>query len=363
MLTIAAKITRLAAVIAQVPFTDGLASSRTASVGTALRLMSVAIRDAVGALAGKPPVYVPAIGSPGALAAMTAPDCEPGYRKLIPPGLRFDERVAARVFLEVGMYRPITGAARIQAPLLLQVAEHDSLAPAASAKEVARRARRARLEVFPLGQLDVYVGEPFETAVASQVRFLEEVMPSPASADEPAGTAHGHARAASRTTRTRSWPTTGGSRRPPVGSHALRTRSRVATSWGSSPEPRDRDRAGRRRGPRRGRRTASHRGRDPRVARSAEVFAHRPRRAHGRRPPRGAGSRCRAHALRRAAADRARVVARHRARRAHHAREQRPGDRALQSLGFQREGQLEGRIRRADGGLEADIPMGWLRTR
>lgn len=179
VLTIAAEDHHLAAVIAQVPFTDGLASSRTASVGTALRLMSVAIRDAVGALAGKPPVYVPAIGPPGALAAMTAPDCEPGYRKLIPPGLRFDERVAARVFLEVGMYRPITGAARIQAPLLLQVAEHDSLAPAASAKEVARRARRARLEVFPLGHFDVYVGEPFETAVASQVRFLEEVMPSP----------------------------------------------------------------------------------------------------------------------------------------------------------------------------------------
>lgn len=33
-----------------------------------------------------------------------------------------------------------------------------------------------------------------------------------------------------------------------------------------------------------------------------------------------------------------------------------------ESLGFQREGRLEGRIRRADGGLEADIPMGWLRT-
>lgn len=182
VLTIGAERPDLAAVIAQVPFTDGLASSRTASLGTALRLMSVAIRDAVGALGGKPPVYVPAIGPPGSLAAMTTPDAEEGYRKLVPAGLDFDGRVAARVFLEIAAYRPISGAARIQAPLLIQVAEHDSVAPASAAKEVARRARHARLEVFPLGHFDVYVGEPFERAVASQVRFLEEVAPSRGSA-------------------------------------------------------------------------------------------------------------------------------------------------------------------------------------
>ena len=32
-----------------------------------------------------------------------------------------------------------------------------------------------------------------------------------------------------------------------------------------------------------------------------------------------------------------------------------------ESLGFVAEGRFEGRIRRADGGLEADIPMAWIR--
>jgi putative acetyltransferase len=32
-----------------------------------------------------------------------------------------------------------------------------------------------------------------------------------------------------------------------------------------------------------------------------------------------------------------------------------------ESLGFRREGRLEGRIRTDDGGTEADIPMAWLR--
>ncbi len=176
VLTLAAERPDLAAVIAQVPFTDGLASSRTASIGQALRLTGVAIRDAVDALRGRPPIYVPAIGPPGSLAAMTTPDAEPGYRALVPPGVVLDERVAARVFLEIALYRPVAGAARIQAPLLVQVAEHDSVAPASSAREVARRAPRARLEVFPLGHFDVYVGEPFEAAVASQVRFLDDVF-------------------------------------------------------------------------------------------------------------------------------------------------------------------------------------------
>ncbi len=176
VLTIGAERPDLAAVIAQVPFTDGFASSRTTSVGQALRLTSVAIRDWLGAMLGKPPVYVPAIGKPGTLAAMTTPDAEPGYRAIVPPGLSFDERVAARVFLEVAAYRPITGAARIQAPLLVQVAEHDSVAPASGAREVAKRAPRAQLEVFPLGHFEIYVGSPFETAIASQIRFLNEVL-------------------------------------------------------------------------------------------------------------------------------------------------------------------------------------------
>jgi ribosomal protein S18 acetylase RimI-like enzyme len=34
-----------------------------------------------------------------------------------------------------------------------------------------------------------------------------------------------------------------------------------------------------------------------------------------------------------------------------------------ESLGFRKEGRLEGRIRAAGGGVEADIPMAWLRPR
>jgi putative acetyltransferase len=34
-----------------------------------------------------------------------------------------------------------------------------------------------------------------------------------------------------------------------------------------------------------------------------------------------------------------------------------------ESLGFRREGRLEGRVRRQDGVVEADIPMAWVRNR
>ena len=35
--------------------------------------------------------------------------------------------------------------------------------------------------------------------------------------------------------------------------------------------------------------------------------------------------------------------------------------RLYESLGFRREGRMEGRIRTLDGGVEADIPLAWLR--
>lgn len=37
--------------------------------------------------------------------------------------------------------------------------------------------------------------------------------------------------------------------------------------------------------------------------------------------------------------------------------------RLYESLGFRQEGRLEGRIRSVNGGVEADIPMAWLRPR
>ncbi len=172
VLAVAAHDVRLAAVIAQCPFTDGLASLRCVPPATSARLTLAALRDQLGALRGAPPYYIPAVGPPGSLAAMTAPDAEPGMRSIVPPGSSWENRVAARIMLRIPAYRPGLAAARIQRPVLFCVCDNDSLCPAERTVRLAQRAPQAEVRRYPIGHFDIYTGRDFERAVADQTEFL-----------------------------------------------------------------------------------------------------------------------------------------------------------------------------------------------
>ncbi len=84
----AARLPGIAAAVAQCPFTDGIVSARTLSPSIFTRVGVLAARDLVAARLGKPPVMVSAVGKPGEVALMNAPDAYPGYLRLVPEGLR-----------------------------------------------------------------------------------------------------------------------------------------------------------------------------------------------------------------------------------------------------------------------------------
>lgn len=176
VLAVAARDPRVAAVISQVPFMSGLATVATAGPRDGLRLAVAGLRDALGAVAGRRPHYVPIVGQPGELAAMTAPGAEAGCRALFPPGFPWRNEVAARIFLATGFYMPGRRARRIRCPLLVQVADGDSTTPPAPAVRAARRAPRGELRRYPGGHFDIYLGEAFERAVADQIDFLERAL-------------------------------------------------------------------------------------------------------------------------------------------------------------------------------------------
>jgi hypothetical protein len=55
----------------------------------------------------------------------------------------------------------------------VQIADHDAVAPVKAAQDAAWRATgRAEVHTYPIGHFDIYVGEPFERAVADQLHFL-----------------------------------------------------------------------------------------------------------------------------------------------------------------------------------------------
>ena len=166
---------RVAAAISQVPSMDGVATMlnalrKTGPAGMA-KLTATAVRDLLGSLRGRAVLTAPAVAAPGEVAFMTTPDAEPGMRAVAGPSWR--NEVAARIGLTLGTYRPGLQADRLPCPILVQIADHDSVAPAQAAQDAAWRATgRAEVRTYPIGHFDIYTGAPFEQAVADQLHFL-----------------------------------------------------------------------------------------------------------------------------------------------------------------------------------------------
>ncbi len=166
---------RVAAVISQVPAMDGTATLvnlvRYAGVGQLMHLSALALRDVLASLRGARAVTVPAVGPPGSVAFMSTPDAESGMRAIA--GSSWRNEVAARIGLQAGMYRPGLQADRLPCPILIQIADRDSVAPVKAAQDAAWRAPgRAEVRTYPVGHFDVYVGDAFERSVSDQLHFL-----------------------------------------------------------------------------------------------------------------------------------------------------------------------------------------------
>lgn len=174
VLRVASEDSGIAAVIAQVPFTDGLATVRALGAAAVLRNLPHALLDQARGLLGRSPHYIPAIGPPGSVGLMTTLDSRPGFLAIVPNGSRWRNEASARVLLWVPLYRPGRRAARIRAPLFMAVAETDSLAPPQPAIRAARGAANHVIRTYPGGHFTSYIGEPFERLVADETAFLVE---------------------------------------------------------------------------------------------------------------------------------------------------------------------------------------------
>ena len=170
---VAADDGRVAAVVSQCPFTDGLASMTVANPISAGRVLVQALRDDLARLAGRGPIRVPIAGPPGSTALMTAPDAQPGVEALS-QGYEIDHTVAARIGTRVGFYRPGRAARRLTCPALMCVCEKDSVAPAKAALRHAARAPRVDARSYPIGHFEIYWGDGFERAVGDQIEFLRQ---------------------------------------------------------------------------------------------------------------------------------------------------------------------------------------------
>lgn len=172
VLATAATTPGVAAAVVQCPFTDGIASSRTVSPWTAARLAVLGARDLVASWLGRPPVMVSAVGHPGEVALMNAPDAYPAFQRLVPQGSTVPSTIAARLALKLPFYRPGRLAAKISSPILFCVCDADSVAPAGATVRIAKKAPLGQINSYPYGHFDIYVGDAFERVVVDQLEFL-----------------------------------------------------------------------------------------------------------------------------------------------------------------------------------------------
>lgn len=180
VVAVAAGDERIAAVVSQAPFTDGLAAIRAIGPAQGARLTLAGVRDQLAALAGRGPLYLAAVGPPGSLAVMTAPEAEPGFRALDPPQSTWRNRVAARVMLRVGTYRPYAKLAKLRMPVLVQVCMRDETTPPAGAVKAAGASANVELQSYDIGHFEIYVQPHFERTVSDQTDFLVRNLIAPA---------------------------------------------------------------------------------------------------------------------------------------------------------------------------------------
>lgn len=173
VLAVAAGDSRIAAVISQAPFTDSVAAIRAMPVRNILRASLAAVRDQLGALVGRPPRYVPAVGEPGSFAAMTAPEAKPGFDAIVGSESLWRNEVAARIVLHLSLYRPGRLASRIAVPVLFCVCDADATTPPGPSLEAARRSPLGELRRYPYGHFAIYHDPQVK---ADQVEFLRRVL-------------------------------------------------------------------------------------------------------------------------------------------------------------------------------------------
>jgi pimeloyl-ACP methyl ester carboxylesterase len=174
-LVTAARLKGIAAVVAQVPHVDGLASALGYPPSLLPKASWLATRDVLSTLGGGEPVRMHIVARSG-VCCLAGPDCYEGYTGMIPPGSTWQKEVPARILFTIMRYRPVNEVAAITAPVLLLASATDSLIPFAATKKTAARIKKCRMELIDGGHFAPYTGACFEKVVRMEADFLREKL-------------------------------------------------------------------------------------------------------------------------------------------------------------------------------------------
>lgn len=188
VLRLAADDPRIRAVVAQVPeFGMGSGNVREeirtkrqrkgvpllTILRVGVQLLNAAVRDELRARRARPPYYLPVFAPPGGVGAVIDPGHHRFLARAVETGPSWRNEFAARLFLHPPKY--VRGTAeRVNAPLLVCVAEYDVETDPRAAAVIARTAPRGKVLSYPVGHFDIYE-EPWQhRMIDDQAAFLRQ---------------------------------------------------------------------------------------------------------------------------------------------------------------------------------------------
>ncbi|SKG48220.1 alpha/beta hydrolase [Mycobacteroides abscessus] len=170
----------LAGAIAQCPLVDGLAGLTKIPPARALQLIRNALADLVGSIIGLSPRYLPLSVPKAQFGVIATDDAMVGLRRLHPEDGLWPNEITARSLLDITVHRPVRRAGKARCPLLMVVAENDTMAPTGPALTVATRAPRGELYRSRGGHYDVYAGGiDHENVLRVETAFLQRHSATP----------------------------------------------------------------------------------------------------------------------------------------------------------------------------------------
>ena len=177
------------AVVAQVPYVDGRATTVHQTRGRSwlsnVRLSALALADRAFAVAGLGPVEVSFVSEPGGDGLVDSPGAKSGFTALVPDGVELVNRTPARVVFDLPFHRPGRETDGIGVPVHVVVAEADRLLPPEPTERLIDRLAEPSVHRVPAPHFEVHRDPWFEPIVDRQVAFLTEALSDDPGRDDP----------------------------------------------------------------------------------------------------------------------------------------------------------------------------------
>ena len=169
VIDLAAAHPELLGAIAHVPLLDGLDAVKAIPLSRSLRF---GLNAAADLLKTGQPLYIPVIAPPGQFATM---DRDGAYDAMQAGTIGdYDNRIAARSVLTMGLYRPFKKIPKIRIPTLMVGATHDTVAPFVRRK-ITNKMGCIRIVTLDCNHFEPYFEPLLSTNLQYQLEFLKSI--------------------------------------------------------------------------------------------------------------------------------------------------------------------------------------------